>query len=84
MGRRLTVTLATALLIFVLAPMVASADEITTPSGILIIPDGSQVTSVFVLPPIRSISVLRLELISRFRVAQAAPMELETKATWAA
>jgi hypothetical protein len=50
MSRRLTVTLAIALLMFVLAPM-ASADEITTPSGILIIPDGSQVTSVFVLPP---------------------------------
>ena len=48
--RKLTVTLAIALLMFVLAPM-ASADEITTPGGnLLIIPDGSQVTSVFILP----------------------------------
>jgi hypothetical protein len=47
--RKLTVTLAIALLMFVLAPM-ASADEITTPGGnLLIIPDGSQVTSVFIL-----------------------------------
>jgi hypothetical protein len=46
MGRKLTVTLAIALLTFVLAPM-ASADEINTPGGTLIIPDGSQVTSLF-------------------------------------
>jgi hypothetical protein len=49
MGRKLTVTLAIALLTFVLAPL-ARADSITTPSGLLIIPDGSQVTSVFVVP----------------------------------
>jgi hypothetical protein len=49
MGRKSTVTLAIALLTFVLAPM-ASADEIKTPDGILIIPAGSQVTAVFVVP----------------------------------
>lgn len=49
MGRKLSVTLAIALLMFVLAPM-ARADEITTPGGnLLFIPDGSQVTSVFIL-----------------------------------
>src|SRR5262245_49387984 len=47
MGRKLAVTLAVALLIFVLAPM-ASADIITTPGGFLVIPDGSQITSVFI------------------------------------
>jgi hypothetical protein len=46
MGRKLTVTLGIALLTFVLAPM-ASADEINTPGGFLIVPDGSQVTSLF-------------------------------------
>jgi hypothetical protein len=49
MGRKLTVTLAIALLMFVLVPM-ASADLITVPEGILVIPDGSQVTSVFNAP----------------------------------
>jgi hypothetical protein len=49
MGRKLTVTLAIALLMFVLAPM-ARADIITTTTGELVIPDGSQVTSVFIGP----------------------------------
>jgi hypothetical protein len=43
MGRKLTVTLAIALLMLVLAPL-ARADQITTPDGILVIPDGSRVT----------------------------------------
>ena len=47
MGRKLlTVAIAIALLMFVLAPM-ASADIITTPTGVLIIPDGSTVTDIF-------------------------------------
>ena len=49
MGRKLTVSLAIALLTFVLAPM-ASADSIETPLGPLIIPDSSQITSTFVIP----------------------------------
>jgi hypothetical protein len=51
MSRKLTVTLGIALLMLVLAPM-ASADLITTPTGILVIPDGSQVTSVFLVSPV--------------------------------
>jgi hypothetical protein len=51
MVRKLTVTLAIALLMFVIAP-IASADLITTPTGILVIPDGSQVTSVFLATPV--------------------------------
>ena|SRR5215472_15174766 len=46
MRRKLAVPLAVALLIFVLARR-ASADLITTPSGEVLIPDGSQITSVF-------------------------------------
>jgi hypothetical protein len=49
MGRRLTIALAVAVLLFVLVPT-ASADEITTNAGFLLTPEGSQVTSVFVLP----------------------------------
>ena len=49
MGRKLAVTLAVALLMFVFAPM-ATADLITVPGGrVLVIPDGSQITSVFLL-----------------------------------
>src|ERR1700751_1141020 len=51
MGRRPTVTLlAIALLMLVLAPKMASADEITTNAGMVIIPNGSHVTSVFLAP----------------------------------
>jgi hypothetical protein len=50
MGRKLGVTLAVAMLMFVLVPM-ASADLITTPTGILVIPDDSQITAVLFFPP---------------------------------
>jgi hypothetical protein len=46
---RLTVTLAIALLMLVLATM-ASADTISTPNYPLVIPDGSTVTSIFIPP----------------------------------
>jgi hypothetical protein len=49
MRRKLAARLAVALLILVLAP-IASADFITTPGGTLLIPDGSQITSVFIDP----------------------------------
>lgn len=50
MGRKLAVTLAIALLMFALAPMVASADTVTTSVGTLTIPDGSTVTSILYFP----------------------------------
>ena len=50
MGRKLTVTLAIALMMFAFAPMMARADTITTPNGYpLIIPNGSQVASIFTI-----------------------------------
>jgi len=48
MGRKLAATLAMALLTFVLVPM-ASADLITTPTGVVLIPNGSQVTSLSII-----------------------------------